>query len=46
MPAHLGLNVSRPYQTWGDVKTKCATWSDEETMYDTWNDTQFDIANS
>lgn len=46
MPAHLGLNVSRPYQTWGDVKTKCATWSDEGTMYDTWNDTQFDIANN
>lgn len=45
MPAHLGLNVSRTYQTWGEVKTKCATWADEADMYDTWNDTQYDIAN-
>lgn len=45
MPAHLGLNVSRTYHSWGEVNNKCATWQAEMDRYDTWNDTKYDIAN-
>ena len=45
-PAHLGLNVSRVNQTWGEVKTKCSTWQVEANMYSTWNDTVYDIENN
>lgn len=44
-PAHLGLNVSRRFQTWNDVKSNCSTWQVESNKYNTWNDTFYDISN-
>ena len=37
IPAHLGLNVSRNYVDWGDIKTQCATWQDVLSDFGTWN---------
>lgn len=38
VPAHLGLQVSRNYFTWGDIKDNYATWADMNTDLPTWED--------
>lgn len=38
VPAHLGLNVTRRYLEWADVKTRFATWQDLKDGFATWND--------
>jgi hypothetical protein len=38
IPAHLQLNVSRNYYTWGEVKDRCATWQDVLDEFGTWNE--------
>lgn len=38
IPAHLGLQVSRNYYTWGDIKNNYDTWNDVETDLPTWDD--------
>lgn len=38
VPAHLGLQVSRNYYTWGEIKSTNATWQDVNNNFDTWED--------
>lgn len=38
VPAHLGLNVSRNYSEWSQIKSDFATWGDVKNNFDTWND--------
>lgn len=38
VPAHLGLNVSRNYFEWSQIKSDFATWGDVKNNFDTWND--------
>lgn len=37
-PAHLGLNVSRNYFTWGDINDNFDTWEQVNTDLPTWED--------
>ena len=37
-PAHLLINVSRSYKTWGDVKTTFGTWGDVNDTFEMWED--------
>ena len=36
VPAHLGLEVSRNYFSWNDIKTNFATWNDVKSDLSTW----------
>ena len=38
VPAHLGLNVSRNYSEWSQIKSDFATWGEVKNNFDTWND--------
>lgn len=38
VPAHLGLQVSRNYYTWNEIKSTNATWQDVNNNFDTWED--------
>lgn len=38
IPAHLGLEISRNYYTWGQANTKYSTWGDLKAAADTWED--------
>lgn len=38
VPAHLGLQVSRNYYTWGEIKSTNSTWEDVKTNFDNWED--------
>lgn len=38
VPAHLGLEVSRNYFTWGDIKNNFDTWNDVMNDLSTWED--------
>lgn len=38
VPAHLGLQVSRNYYTWGEIKNTTNTWQDVKDSFDTWED--------
>lgn len=43
IPAHLGLSVTRSYQTWNDVKTNHATWDAVKNTYTRWRNVIYDI---
>ena len=38
LPAHLRLNVSRNYYTWGEVEAKCEFWQDVLDEFGTWEE--------
>lgn len=38
LPAHLGLQISRNYYRWSDIKSNYSTWQDVSDTFDTWND--------
>lgn len=38
VPAHLGLQVSRNYFTWGDIKANFDTWQTVNQEFSTWKD--------
>lgn len=38
VPAHLGLNVSRNYYTWENIKNTFATWDDVNNSLTKWED--------
>ena len=38
LPAHLTLNVSRNYYTWGEINNTFTSWSDMKNTLKTWND--------
>lgn len=41
VPAHLNLNVSRSYATWGDVNNHHASWNTLYNEYNNWEDVYF-----
>lgn len=41
VPAHLNLNVSRSYSTWGDVNNHHASWNTLYNEYNNWEDIYF-----
>lgn len=41
VPAHLNLNVSRSYSTWGDVNNHHASWNTLYNEYNNWEDVYF-----
>lgn len=41
VPAHLNLNVSRSYSTWGDVNNHHASWDTLYNEYNNWEDVYF-----
>ena len=41
VPAHLNLNVSRSYATWGDVNNHHASWDTLYNEYNNWEDVYF-----
>lgn len=43
IPAHLGVQISRNYYEWGEVKSSHATWQDVLGSFDTWNDVFINI---
>ena len=38
IPAHLKLEISRNYYTWGEIKNNFATWGDVNSSFDKWED--------
>lgn len=38
VPAHLGLQVSRNYYTWWEIKTAYNTWGNVKDSFDNWQD--------
>lgn len=38
VPAHLGINVTRNYYEWGEIKTTFKTWGDVKSTLATWED--------
>ena len=38
VPAHLGINISRNYFEWSEIKANFATWGDVKDNFDIWND--------
>lgn len=38
VPAHLGLQVSRNYLEWQEIKANYSTWGDIKDNFDTWED--------
>lgn len=42
-PAHLGLNVSRHYSTWGQIKEKFASWDAIKSTFTDWEEVKLYI---
>lgn len=42
-PAHLGLNVSRHYSTWGQIKEKFANWDAIKSTFTDWEEVKLYI---
>lgn len=38
VPAHLGLQISRNYFTWNDIKNTHQNWNSVKNTFDTWED--------
>lgn len=38
VPAHLNINVSRNYSTWGEIQENFATWQSVKSQFATWED--------
>lgn len=38
VPAHMGVNVSRNYLEWSEIKNKYATWQNVKDSFGTWYD--------
>lgn len=38
IPAHLGLQISRNYYTWDEIKNSYSTWDDVKSSFNTWED--------
>lgn len=38
IPAHLGLQISRNYYTWDEIRNNFATWNDINSDFDKWED--------
>jgi len=45
-PAHLGLQVMRTFQSWGEVKTACDNWNVMSQRHETWNDVFYNIVSN
>ena len=43
VPAHLGLNVSRHYSTWGEIKTNFESWDDVKSTFIDWEEVKLYI---
>lgn len=41
VPAHLNLNVSRSYVTWGEIKDNFTSWQDVKDNFETWDDVKY-----
>lgn len=44
VPAHLNLNVSRSYVTWGEIKDNFTSWQDVKDNFETWDDVKYYVA--
>lgn len=42
IPAHLGFNVRRNYQSWGELAEKTTSWKEVRAVYKNWNDVIYD----
>lgn len=43
IPAHLGLELTREYFTWGEVNEECPTWDDVLFQHWTWKNVLFGV---
>ena len=43
IPAHIGLNVTRYYTSWGEIKDNIESWQSLKNRYGTWDDVKWSM---